>query len=260
MHLDSETWRDISLNVDSLWIMGPRAKGGKRENNYHGNFAPQIPNEMIQRYTNEGDVVLDMFMGSGTTLYECETLNRNYIGFDINEEIIQYVKNKMKGECSIHYFINDCDIRETADVDSLIKNELQSLHKEKLDLIISHPPYMDIVKFTNKPEDLSQIEDVSRFIEVYIETVRNVWEYLKKNGVFVLVIGDAYKNSEIVPLGFYLMNAIQKCFKCKLKGIVVKDIVGNRGKLGTEAIYRYRALKFGYYIFKHEYIFVFQKK
>ena len=49
MGLDLSNWKDIDLNVDSLWMMGPRAKGGKRENNYHGNFAPQIPNEMIQR-------------------------------------------------------------------------------------------------------------------------------------------------------------------------------------------------------------------
>ena len=260
MDIDSSNWKDISLNVDSLWIIGPRAKGGKRENNYHGNFAPQIPNELIQRYTKEGDTVLDMFMGSGTTLYECEILRRNYIGFDINDEIIQYVQSKMQNECPIKYFINNCDIHDIYNVQNVLQNDLQQLNKKNVDMIISHPPYLDIVKFTNKPEDLSQISDVHRFIEVFIETVRNVWDQLRKNGTFVLVIGDAYKNSEVVPLGFYLMNAIQKNFKCLLKGIVIKDIVGNRGKIGTEAIYRYRALKFGYYIFKHEYIFVFQKK
>ena len=260
MELDPEKWRDINLNVDSLWIMGPRAKGGKRENNYHGNFAPQIPNEMIQRYTKEGDTVLDMYMGSGTTLYECETLRRNYIGFDINDDIIQYVRNKMQGESPIKYYIHNCDIQDAEHIQQYIQTDLQELGREKIDLIISHPPYLDIVKFTDKEEDLSRISDVHRFIEVYIETVRNVWGGLKKKGTFVLVIGDAYKNSEVVPLGFYLMNAMQKCFNCLLKGIVIKDIVGNRGKIGTDAIHRYRALKYGYYIFKHEYIFVFQKK
>ena len=42
-----------------------------------------------------GGIVLDMFMESGTTLFECETLGRNYIGFDINDEIINYVESKM---------------------------------------------------------------------------------------------------------------------------------------------------------------------
>lgn len=260
MKLDSQTWKEIDLNVDSLWIMGPRAKGGKRENNYHGNFAPQIPNEMIQRYTNEGGVVLDMFMGSGTTLYECETLKRNYIGFDINEEIIQYVQNKMQNTDAIKYFIHNCNIQDTNNTQSAIEKDLHSIQKEYVDLIISHPPYLDIVKFTDKQEDLSQINDINQFTQVFIKTVHNVWYSLKKNGTFVLVVGDAYKNSEVVPLGFHLMNAIQQNFSCLLKGIVIKDIVGNRGKIGTTGIHRYRALKYGYYIFKHEYVFVFQKK
>lgn len=259
MELNNDTWRDINLNVDSLWIMGPRAKGGKRENNYHGNFAPQIPNEMIQRFTREGDVVMDMFMGSGTTLYECEMLKRKYIGFDINEEIISYVQKKMMGSQNIQYKIENCDIHDTGKVTTIMQKDLQELNADNVSLIMSHPPYLDIIKFTDKQEDLSQISDYSRFIEVYIETVRNVWEFLRKKGYFILVVGDVYKNSEVVPLGFYLMNAIQKCFRCQLKGIIVKDIVGNRGKLGSDAIYRYRALKFGYYIFKHEYIFVFRK-
>ncbi|MCD8282635.1 MAG: site-specific DNA-methyltransferase, partial [Prevotella sp.] len=90
MKIDKDNWRDVDFNIDSLWIIGPRAKGGKRENNYHGNFVPQVPDHLIRRYTEEGETVLDMFMGSGTTLFECERLERNYIGCDINEEMIAY--------------------------------------------------------------------------------------------------------------------------------------------------------------------------
>ncbi len=82
------------INVESLWLIGPRAKGGKRENKYHGNFAPQIPEQMIRRYTKGEGIVLDMFMGSGTTLFEAESLGRPYIGFDINDDIISYVFKK----------------------------------------------------------------------------------------------------------------------------------------------------------------------
>lgn len=48
MKFDKSKWKELDINVDSLWIMGPRAKGGKHENVYHGNFAPQIPNQMIR--------------------------------------------------------------------------------------------------------------------------------------------------------------------------------------------------------------------
>ena len=84
------------INTDSLWLINERDKSGKHSNFYHGNFIPQIPNQLIRRYTKENDVVLDLFMGSGTTLFECETLNRKFIGFDINEEIINYIEQKME--------------------------------------------------------------------------------------------------------------------------------------------------------------------
>ncbi len=57
------------INVDSLWIIPERDKSGKHANVFHGNFVPQIPHQLIRRYTQENDCVLDLFMGSGTTLF-----------------------------------------------------------------------------------------------------------------------------------------------------------------------------------------------
>ena len=259
MEFDKEHWKELDINVDSLWLIGPRAKGGKRENNYHGNFVPQIPEQMIRRYTNENGVVLDMFMGSGTTLFEAESLNRKYIGFDINQEIISNVKSKMKGS-KCQYSIHNCDVTNASKTKAHISADLYKFGNLGVDLVISHPPYLDIVKFTDKKGDLSLISDVDDFIATYISCVQNVWESLNSKKYFVLVIGDLWRNGEVIPLGFLLMNAIKQNFKCLLKGIVVKDMVGNRGKIGSEAIWRYRALKSDNYLFKHEYIFVFRKK
>ena len=259
MEFDKNTWKELDINVDSLWMIGPRAKGGKRENNYHGNFVPQIPEQMIRRYTVENGVVLDMFMGSGTTLFEAETLHRKYIGFDINDDIISNVKSKMKGS-KADFCIHNCDIGNSVDVKAYIKKDLKKFGNDGVDLIMSHPPYLDIVKFTNKEEDLSRISDINAFTEMFIKCVQNVWPHLNPKKYFVLVVGDLWRNGEVVPLGFQLMNAIKQNFKCLLKGIVVKDMVGNRGKMGSEAIWRYRALKSDNYLFKHEYIFVFKKQ
>lgn len=56
-----------------------------------------------------------------------------------------------------------------------------------------------------------------------------------------------------------MMDVIKKNIKCKLKGIVIKDIEGNRGKMRSEGLWRYRTLKSDTFLFKHEYIFVFKK-
>lgn len=259
MKFDKSKWKELDINTDSLWIIGPRAKGGKHENVYHGNFVPQIPNQMIRRYADENSTILDMFMGSGTTLFECETLGRNYIGFDINDNIINHVESKMDSTSPIKYYIHNCDILAKEKVKNLIETDLKGIGKLTVDLIMSHPPYLDIVQFTDKKEDLSNITNINDFITKFIEAVNNVWQYLKVGKYFCLVIGDIYRDSEVVPLGFYLMYAIKRNFNCKLKGIVVKDMVGNRAKIGTESLWRYRALKSDNFLFKHEYIFVFKK-
>ena len=259
MNIESENWKDLDINIDSLWMIGPRAKGGKHSNIYHGNFAPQIPNQMIRRYTDEGDTILEMFMGSGTTLFECETLGRNYIGFDINEEIISFVENNMTNCNNIKFFIHNCDITNTQRVTEYLSQDLKVLNKCSVDHILIHPPYFDIVKFTSKKEDLSNVTTIKKFIDLFILALENCYKYLKSSKYISLVIGDIYKNSEVIPLGFYLMYAIRKKFDCKLKGIVVKDMVGNRGKIGSESLWRYRTLKSDTFLFKHEYLFIFKK-
>lgn len=259
MEFDKENWKELDINVDSLWMIGPRAKGGKRENNYHGNFVPQIPEQMIKRFTKENDIVLDMFMGSGTTLFEAETLKRSFIGFDINDEIIESVKSKIDKDNN-KCFIHNCNVTNFKDVSLFLSEDLIKLNNSGVDLIMSHPPYLNIIQFTDKKEDLSNISDVNMFVDLYSKAVKNVWPFLKKKQYFVLVIGDLWRDGEVIPLGFLLMNAIKNVVKCQLKGIVVKDIVGNRGKLGSESIWKYRALKNDNFLFKHEYIFVFRKK
>jgi len=249
-----------NINVDSLWIINERDKSGKHVNVYHGNFIPQIPNQLIRRYTKENDIVLDLFMGSGTTLYECESLNRNFIGFDINTEIIDYVKSKMTGTQNIKFKINECDITNETLFKKRIDKSLSELGAEKVQLILAHPPYMDIVKFTEKPEDLSQIGDLATFVKRFVQIIKNAFPYLENKKYMGIVIGDVYKKSEVVPLSFYVLDAIKCNFSVKLKGIIIKNIEGNRGKLGQKNIWQYRALKSDYFIFKHEYILVFKKE
>lgn len=254
-----EDWKQSDLNVDSLWLIPERAKGGKHKNIYHGNFVPQIPNQLIRRYTKAGDTILELFSGSGTTLFECENLQRDYIGFDINEHIIEYVNEKMQNCTTINYTIKNVDVTDSERFALEVEEWLKKYNKECADFMVAHPPYMDIVKFTNDSRDLSNIQDISLFIEKLTSAIATGFKYLKKNGYFAIVVGDIYKNSEVVPLAFMVMNAVKQSLKVKMKGVIVKNIEGNRGKLGVQDIWKYRALKSDYFLFKHEYIFVFKK-
>ncbi|WP_343287788.1 site-specific DNA-methyltransferase [Turicibacter bilis] len=71
-----------------------------------GNFAErtnhpaQYPERLIERVilagSNEGDVVLDPFMGSGTTAVVAKKLKRNYIGYELVEEYLEMANNRLK--------------------------------------------------------------------------------------------------------------------------------------------------------------------
>lgn len=259
--LDMKNWKESDINTDSLWVINERDKSGKHKNVYHGNFIPQIPNQLIKRYTKESEIVLEPFMGSGTTLFECEKLNRRYIGFDINPEMLEYVNNSMKDESyADNFYVSNCNSLDNVQVDENIKEASKKLNSPLVQFVLMHPPYMDIVKFTENENDLSQIDNIDSFIDKFKIICENSLKHLEKNRYFAIVIGDVYKNSEVIPLGFYCMDMIKRNFKVKLKGTIVKNIEGNRGKLGVGGIWRYRALNSDYYIFKHEYIFVFKKE
>ena len=258
--LDLKEWKNCDINTDSLWLIASRDKSGKHKNIYHGNFIPQIPNQLIRRYTKKDETVLEPFMGSGTTLFECENLGRKYIGFDINDEMIEYVNNCMKNNLFYRdYHIANCNSLDKKSVEQNFQKAKEQLCIKSVQFVLMHPPYMDIVKFTQKKEDLSQIKNIKEFVDKFKIVCENSLSFLDKDRYFAIVIGDVYKNSEVLPLGFYVMDMIKRSFKVKLKGIIVKNIEGNRGKLGVAGgIWRYRALKSDYFIFKHEYIFVFK--
>lgn len=67
-----------------------------------------------------------------------------------------------------------------------------------------------------------------------------------------------YKDSQVIPLGFYCMQLFLKN-KLKLKAILIKNFNETKGKQNQQALWRYRALANNLYLFKHEYIFIFRK-
>ena len=119
--IDLEKWRECDVNTDSLWLIQERKKTGKHKNVYHGNFIPQIPNQLLRRYTKAGEVVFEPFMGSGTTLFECEELGRKYIGLDINPEMIDYVNSQVDLFTNEkEYFIGKCDSADASEVERCV--------------------------------------------------------------------------------------------------------------------------------------------
>ena len=262
-------WREFGdLLTDSLWILGDRDNSGKHDGSYHGNFIPQIPNQLMRRYTAADGVVLDGFLGSGTTMIEARRLGRNSIGVELLPEMAAAAKRaahsqavelpESESDVFADVIVGDSGGKKMRDKVAAV---LAKHGRESLDLIVLHPPYHDIIKFSDRAEDLSNAESAEEFVRRFGDVVANFSPLLRPRHYLAVVIGDKYADGEWTPLGFRVMEeTLRRDKDLSLKSIVIKNMLNNRAKRNKENLWRYRALAGGFYVFRHEYILLFQKK
>ena len=183
-------------------------------------------------------------------------MGRNCIGIELNPRVVSESKgliSKEENPFEVYADVVRGDSRFISHDKILNKNP-----KEKFQMIIMHPPYHDIIRFSKDEKDLSNAQNLKEFLDMFGKVVENVTPPLEDNRYLVLVIGDKYSKGEWIPLGHLTMLEVLKR-GYTLKSTIVKNIEKTLGKRNQEDLWRYRALVGGFYIFKHEYIFIFKK-
>jgi DNA modification methylase len=70
---------------------------GKEKERYHPTQKPlKIIKELIEKYTNENDIILDPFIGSGTTAIACMQTNRNFIGIELEPKYVDIANKRIE--------------------------------------------------------------------------------------------------------------------------------------------------------------------
>lgn len=259
--IDLNNWKDYDhIETGTLWNFPSRAKGAGHKFEYHGNYIPQIATQLYSRFTKPGDVILDLFLGSGTSAIEAVNMDRKCVGVELKSELAKYVSEKFSPESrrkSVQIINGDSSSINTKNE---VNKALKKLNSEKAQLLILHPPYADIIKFSNLKSDLSNAATTEEFLEMFGQVAQNGYDSLDNGRYAALIIGDKYSKGELIPLSFMCMQKMNEV-GFKTKSIIVKNIEGNEVAKGrTQNLWRYRALAGGFYIFKHEYVMIFQKK
>jgi len=237
----------FDIETTTSWSFPERGNWVTHSPSYRGNFAPQVARNIIEMYSEKNELILDPMVGSGTTLIEAKLLHRNAYGVDINPESVKISRKALNFEYST-------ETKQEVNVGNA--KELKFFRDNSIDLILTHPPYLNIIKYSNGeiPEDLSNIGSVSKFCDEIEVIAGELFRVLKPDKFCAILIGDTRKGQHFVPLSYYVMERFLNV------GFALKeDIIKAQHNCTQSNKWAWKAKKFKFYLIMHEHLFVFRK-
>ena len=237
---------DYAPESTTVWSFPDRGNWATHSGNYRGNWSPYIPRNLILKYTQEGDTVLDQMCGSGTTLVECKLLNRNGIAIDVNPQAA------MLTFMNLNFNVVSSKYQPKVHIGDA--RHLNEIPNDSIDLIATHPPYAGIIPYSRREidGDLSALSIPNYIREIY-KVAEESYRVLKCGKYCAILIGDTRKHRHYIPIAYNVMAAFLKA------GFILKeDIIKLQWKMkGTRE--RWRGKSYDFYKIAHEHLFVFRK-
>lgn len=236
---------NFELETNTVWSFPNRGNWATHDAKYRGNWSPYIPRNLLLRYSKEEDLVLDQFAGGGTTLVEAKLLNRNIIGVDINPAALKRCSEKtaFKYENSGQVHIKRGDARN-----------LRFIRNENIDFICTHPPYADIIRYSEDIDgDLSNYK-VKEFLLQMESVAAESFRVLKSGKFCAILMGDTRKKGCVIPMGFEVMKIFEQV------GFITKEIIiKKQHNCKATGYWKTNSIKYNFLLLAHEYLFVFKK-
>ena len=254
--------KNFRIKRETFWSFKDRGSWAVHQCDYRGNWSPYIPRTLIELYSQEGDIVLDPFVGGGTTLIETWLTNRRGFGLDVSPLAIATANSRIQE--MLEKSIGDPRICLREDLMPIaLEGDSRKLkhHMKKVGilsnsvkLVCAHPPYLNSLRYTATiSEDLSRISNSVEFCDQLQLIAKQIFDLLTEDGTCAVLIGDVRKSREIVPLGFLTLERFLK-EDFKLRDIIVKM---QHKDYSTRFWYTKRdKLDF---LIAHEYLFIFGK-
>ncbi len=239
---------EFEQECTTVWSFRRRGNWATHKSKYRGNWAPEVVRNLLMRYSKEDDYILDPMIGGGTTAIECKLLNRNLLALDINPNAIAITQDALEFESEhnpkIRVELND-------------SRTLPMLQDESIDFVLNHPPYADIIKYSDKQidADLSNIHDIDEFAEEMEKVAKEFYRVLKPNKYCAILIGDTRRKKMYQPMAFKVMERFLKVgFELK------EDIIKHQHNCKATGFWVNKSKEYNFLLIMHEHLFIFEKK
>lgn len=218
------------LESTTLWDY-PRQSYGrtpKGSNKYAGVTPAFVIYNMVKRYTEPGDLVLDPMAGSGTTIDVCREEGRRCMAYDISPTRPDIVQN---------------DARRIP------------LEDESVDMVFIDSPYGDNIDYNDQPGNIGRISaEADEFYEALDRVMAECYRVLKPGKTLGWLIGDQWVKKKFTPVGFRVYEQLCRHFET-----VDVICVARRSQTSNTGIWHNRALRFNFYLRGFKYLFIMRK-
>ncbi len=245
-HINCLTAKEWIKNQIGVWQFYYEKRDIRDKKLHPATFPIALAKRVIELFTHKGELVLDPFVGSGTTLVAARDVNRNAVGFDLNPQYIDLAQQRLSQEA----IFNETKQIAICDDARNIKNYIR---KETIKLILTSPPYANLLnrKRKNKSrrsdqrknEQYDKIEQYSQdnrdlgvlnledFEEQITSIYRDLLPLLRPKGHCVINVADMWWENERIPIHISIVNAMDKA-GYKLRNTIIWDRTNIVNKVG----------------------------
>jgi len=218
------------IEATTFWDFPRQSYGStpKGDNKYAGVTPALIIYNLVWRYTDPGDLVVDPMCGSGTTIDVCKEEGRRAIGYDINPVRSDIIQN---------------DARNIP------------LANDSVDMVFIDSPYGDNLRYSDHPDNIGNISSESEeFYDELEKVMSESYRVLKEGKTLGWLIGDQWVKQRFTPVGFMIYNRL-----CKYFEPVDIICVSRRGQSSHTGPWFNRARRFNFYLRGFKYLIIVRK-
>lgn len=219
------------LQTTTLWDYPSRTYGRAEQgdNRYQGATPAWVIWNLLTRYTQPKDVVLDPMVGSGTTLDVCQDLDREGIGLDL----VPFREGIRQG-----------------DARSL------PLKKNTVDFVFVDPPYSTHIDYSDHGKCIGKLDaSEPEYYEAMEQVIREIHRVLRPGKFMALLVSDSFvKGRPLMPIGFALFGLLSRYFSC-----VDIVVVARHHRNLKKGHWHKSAIEGNYFLRGFHYLFIMKK-